>query len=232
MGRSETALCFGSAEAGSSKGASASPGITGLMERVCARANLEAAWRKVVANKGSAGVDGMPVEGLSDYLREHGTRLREQLLAGSYRPQPIRQTMIPKADGGQRMLGIPTVVDRYVQQAMLQVLQPLFDPTFSPFSFGFRPGCSAHDAIACAQQFVQGGRTWVVDLDLSKFFDRVNHDILMGRLAKRIADKGSAAPDQALPASRHACPGFGRGTRGGHAARRFAVATTGQRALG
>ena len=169
MGRGETALRYSSAETESSKGASASPGISGLMERVCDRANLEAARRKVVENKGSGGVDGMPVEGLSGYLREHGTQLREQLLAGSYRPQPIKQVMIPKADGGQRMLGIPTVVDRYVQQAMLQVLQPLFDPTFSPYSFGFRPNRSAHDAVACAQQFVQAGRTWVVDLDLSKF---------------------------------------------------------------
>ena len=189
MGRGETALRYSSAETEPLKGASVNPGIIGLMERVCDHANLEAARRKVVENKGSGGVDGMPVEGLSAYLREHGTQLREQLLTGRYRPQPIKQVMIPKSDGGERMLGIPTVVDRYVQQAMLQVLQPLFDPTFSPYSFGFRPGCSAHDAIVCAQQFVQGGRTWVVDLDLSKFFDRVDHDILMGRLAKRIADK-------------------------------------------
>lgn len=178
-----------SAEARPAKATSASPPATGLMERVCERANLNAAWRKVVKNKGSAGVDGMTVEELPRYLREHGTQLREQLLASSYRPQPIKQVMIPKADGGQRMLGIPTVVDRFVQQAILQVLQPLFDPTFSPNSFGFRPKRSAHDAILSAKRLVQDGRTWVVDLDLAKFFDTVNHDILMGRLAKRIADK-------------------------------------------
>jgi len=178
-----------SAETKPEKEASESPRLTGLMALVCERKNLNAAWRKVVKNKGSAGADGMTVEELPTYLREHGTRLREQLLADSYRPQPIRQVTIPKPDGGERVLGIPTVVDRFVQQAILQVLQPIFDPTFSPYSFGFRPGRSAHDAIACAKQFVQEGRAWVVDLDLSKFFDRVNHDILMGRLAKRIDDK-------------------------------------------
>ncbi len=178
-----------SAETEPSKAASASPGTGELMVAVCEHANLNAAWRKVVRNKGSSGVDGMTVEELPTYLREHGKRLREQLLAGRYTPQPIKQVAIPKSDGGQRLLGIPTAIDRFVQQAILQVLQPIFDPTFSDHSHGFRPGRSAHGAIRQAQAYVQEGRVWVVDLDLSNFFDRVNHDILMGRLAKRIEDK-------------------------------------------
>lgn len=188
-GSGEAAVVASSVEVEPTNPASESPGTTDLMALVCERENLRSAVRKVVKNKGSAGIDGMTVDDLTPYLREHGAQLREQLLAGNYKPQPIKQVMIPKPDGGERMLGIPTVVDRFVQQALLQVLQPLFDPTFSPYSFGFRPGRSAHGAIACAKQFVQSGHTWVVDLDLSKFFDRVNHDVLMGRLAKRIADK-------------------------------------------
>jgi group II intron reverse transcriptase/maturase len=159
------------------------------MEQVCERRNLQAAFRRVRRNAGSPGIDGMTVEQLSDHLRVHWPRLREELLAGLYQPQPVRRVTIPKPGGGERELGIPTVLDRFIQQALLQVLQPRFDPTFSDASYGFRPGRSAHEAVLRAQAYVQEGRSFVVDIDLEKFFDRVNHDILMGRLAKRIADR-------------------------------------------
>jgi RNA-directed DNA polymerase len=158
------------------------------MERVLTRPNLLAALQRVRRNRGSAGIDGMTVEELPAYLKEHWPMLREQLLAGRYQPQAVRRHQIPKSGGGVRDLGIPTVLDRFIQQALLQVLQPQFDPGFSEHSYGFRPGRRAHDAVKAAQAYVQGGRRWVVDVDLEKFFDRVNHDVLMGRLAKRIAD--------------------------------------------
>jgi group II intron reverse transcriptase/maturase len=164
-------------------------GSGGLMEKVCERQNLLAALKRVRQNAGSPGIDGMTVEELPGHLRVHWPRLREELLAGRYRPQPVRRVAIPKPGGGERELGIPTVLDRFIQQALLQVLQPLFDPTFSEASYGFRPGRSAHQAVLRAQAYVQEGRSFVVDIDLEKFFDRVNHDILMGRLAKRIADR-------------------------------------------
>ena len=160
-----------------------------LMEHVVHRDNLLRALKRVRQNKGSAGVDGMRTDQLGAHLRLHWPRLREQLLAGAYQPQPVRRCEIPKTDGSKRMLGIPTVLDRFIQQALLQVLQPIFDPTFSAHSYGFRPGRSAHDAIVAAQRYVEEGRTWVVDVDLEKFFDRVNHDVLMARLAKRIEDR-------------------------------------------
>ncbi len=159
-----------------------------LIEEVCEKENLKEALKRVRANAGSAGVDGMTVTQLSDYLRENWPRLKEQLLAGTYRPQPVRRVEIPKS-GGTRKLGIPTVVDRFVQQAVLQVLQMRWDPTFSESSYGFRPGRSAHQAVARAQEYIQQGYDWVVDIDLEKFFDRVNHDVLMGRIARRISDK-------------------------------------------
>jgi RNA-directed DNA polymerase len=158
------------------------------MEAVCERRNLLAALKRVRRNAGSPGIDGMTVEALPDYLRVHWPRLREELLAGRYQPQPVRRVTIPKP-GGERELGIPTVLDRFIQQALLQVLQPLFDPTFSDASYGFRPGRSAHDAVLRAQAYVQEGRSFVVDIDLEKFFDRVNHDVLMGLVAKRVSDK-------------------------------------------
>jgi RNA-directed DNA polymerase len=160
-----------------------------LMEEVCQRDNLKRAYARVKANRGAPGVDGMTVGDLGRWLREHQETLIASLLDGSYQPQPLRGVEIPKPGGGVRQLGIPTVVDRLVQQAMLQVLNPLVDPTFSASSYGFRPGRSAHDALAKARQYVADGRVMVVDLDLEKFFDRVNHDILMARLARRIADK-------------------------------------------
>lgn len=163
-------------------------GASGLMERVCERANLLAALKRVRKNKGSAGIDGMTVDELPEYLKTHWAALREQLLAGTYQPSSVRRHAIPKRGGGTRELGIPTAVDRFIQQAILQVLGPRFDPTFSEYSYGFRPGRSAHDAVVQAQRYVSEGRRFVVDVDLEKFFDRVNHDILMGRLAKRIED--------------------------------------------
>jgi group II intron reverse transcriptase/maturase len=159
------------------------------MEAVVERRNLQLALKRVKQNKGSPGIDGMTVGELADHLRVHWPALREQLLAGVYQPQPVKRQTIPKSGGGERELGIPTVLDRFIQQAMLQVLQPRFDPTFSQHSHGFRPGRRAHDAVCEAQRYVQQGRRWVVDVDLEKFFDRVNHDVLMGRLAKRIEDR-------------------------------------------
>jgi RNA-directed DNA polymerase len=160
-----------------------------LMEEVCQRDNLNRAYRRVQSNKGAPGMDGMTVQDLGPWIKQHKEELIASLHNGSYQPQPVRRVDIPKPGGGMRQLGIPTVVDRLVQQAILQVLEPLVDPTFSASSHGFRPGRGAHDALAAASKYVAEGRTIVVDLDLEKFFDRVNHDILMARLARRIADK-------------------------------------------
>src|SRR5256884_1024860 len=159
------------------------------MEDVCERANLKKALRQVRSNKGSAGVDGMTVDQLGDYLKQHWPVIREQLLNGTYEPKPVRRVEIPKPDGGVRKLGIPTVLDRFIQQAAMQVLQRRWDRTFSEHSYGFRPGRSAHQAVAQAQQYIAADYSWVVDLDLEKFFDRVNHDKLMGQVAKRVEDK-------------------------------------------
>lgn len=167
----------------------AEPKTGELMELVCERENLRQALKRVKKNKGSAGIDGMTVEELPDYLREHWIETRERLLTGQYLPSAVRRVTIPKSDGGERELGIPTVLDRFIQQAVLQVLQPRFDKTFSKHSYGFRPGKRAHDAVCEAQRYIQEGRRYVVDVDLEKFFDRVNHDVLMSRLAKRIEDK-------------------------------------------
>jgi len=159
-----------------------------LMERVVEGGNLRRALKRVQQNEGSPGVDGLTVEDLPAYLREHWSTIRERLLMGRYQPSVVKRVEIPKPGGGVRMLGIPTVLDRFIQQAVLQVLQPAIDPTFSESSYGFRPGRRAHDAVCQAQRYVQRGRRWVVDVDLEKFFDRVNHDVLMGLVAKRIVD--------------------------------------------
>jgi group II intron reverse transcriptase/maturase len=177
------------AEAESAAHGTERPGTSGMMEAVLEHRNLQAALKRVKQNKGSPGIDGMTVDQLPKYLGVHWPSLREQLLAGTYQPQPVRRQTIPKSGGGERELGIPTVLDRFIQQALLQVLQPRFDPTFSQHSHGFRPKRRAHDAVREAQRYVQQGRLWVVDVDLEKFFDRVNHDVLMGRLAKRIEDR-------------------------------------------
>jgi len=160
-----------------------------LMEKIVSRANMMAAYQRVMANKGAAGIDRMTVEQLQPYLKEHWLRIKEELLEGRYRPQPVRGVEIPKPGGGMRQLGIPTVVDRLIQQAMHQVLMPLFDPGFSKASYGFRPGRSAHDAVLAARAHVAEGRRFVVDLDLEKFFDQVNHDVLMARVARWVGDK-------------------------------------------
>jgi RNA-directed DNA polymerase len=160
------------------------------MEEVCERENLKDALRRVKANKGSAGVDGITIGGITDYLKRHWPTIREQLLSGTYKPKPVRRVEIRKPDGGgMRKLGIPTVLDRFIQQAVMQVLQRRWDRTFSQHSYGFRPGRSAHHAVAQAQHYIAEGFGWVVDLDLEKFFDRVNHDKLMGHIAQRIDDK-------------------------------------------
>jgi RNA-directed DNA polymerase len=160
-----------------------------LMEEVCERDNCLQAMKRVKSNKGSAGIDGMTVEQLPGHLKEHWPAIREQLLAGTYKPQPVKRVEIPKPDGGMRQLGIPTVLDRMVQQAVMQVLQRRWDAEFSEHSHGFRPGRSAHQAVAKAQKYIAEGKRWVVDLDLEKFFDRVNHDKLMAAVAHRVGDK-------------------------------------------
>ncbi|MCL2591523.1 MAG: group II intron reverse transcriptase/maturase [Betaproteobacteria bacterium] len=164
-------------------------GRGGLLAQALARANMVLAWKRVKANRGSAGVDGKSITETAAYLKTHWPRIREALLDGSYRPEPVRHVQIPKPDGRMRDLGIPTATDRLIQQALLQVLQPIIDPTFSKHSYGFRPGRRAHDAVLEAQRNVQEGYRMVVDVDLEKFFDRVNHDILMERLSRKIDDK-------------------------------------------
>ena len=160
-----------------------------LMEEVCERENCKQALARVKANKGSPGVDGMTVHDLPGYLKQHWPVIREQLLSGTYTPQPVRRVEIPKPDGGVRKLGIPTVLDRFIQQAVMQVLQNRWDRTFSQHSYGFRPGRSAHQAVEQAQQYIAEGYRFVADLDLEKFFDRVNHDRLMAKIAERVSDK-------------------------------------------
>ena len=160
-----------------------------LMEQVVTQENATAAWLAVKRNGGAPGIDRMTTEQLRDHVRKHWEAIRAKLLAGTYVPSPVRRVEIPKPNGGVRLLGIPTVLDRWIQQMLLQVLQAIFDPTFSVWSFGFRPGKSAHDAVRAAQNYVQAGKDWVVDMDITKFFDRVNHDILMNRIGQTIRDK-------------------------------------------
>jgi group II intron reverse transcriptase/maturase len=164
-------------------------GTDRLMEEAVGYANVEMALKQVRRNKGSSGVDGMTVDELPQYVAEHWEVLRTQLLAGTYQPKPVKRQEIDKEGGGVRVLGIPCALDRFIQQCILQVLQPRFDPTFSEHSHGFRPGRGAHQAVGAARRYIQEGRRWVVDVDLEQFFDRVNHDVLMGRLAKRVTDK-------------------------------------------
>ena len=186
-GEAPRSQCSGEAPT-TSGGDDGSGGDHRLMEQVVERANALAALKRVKQNKGGPGVDGMTVDDLTPHLAMHWEGLREQLLAGTYQPQPVKRQEIEKTGGGTRTLGIPTVLDRFIQQCLLQVLQPQFDPTFSEHSYGFRPGRSAHDAVRVAQSHIQSGRRWVADVDLAKFFDRVNHDVLMERLSRRIAD--------------------------------------------
>lgn len=187
--RGEASFGQRSGEASTATNRNERSGNDRLMELVVERSNAKAALKRVVQNKGSSGVDGMTVDELPKYLTENWERLRAQLLDGSYQPKPVREVEIPKSGGGVRKLGIPTVLDRFLQQCILQVLQPKWDVTFSQHSYGFRPGRSAHQAVCAAQRYIQAGKRVVVDVDLEKFFDRVNHDVLMGRVSKRIGDK-------------------------------------------
>jgi len=164
-------------------------GTESLMEQVIARENMLAALRRVEANKGAPGNDGMTVDELRGYLKTNWLHIKDALFSDAYKPQAVRRVEIPKPDGGMRLLGIPSVVDRLIQQALLQVLTPIFDPTFSDFSFGFRPGRSAHDAVKLAREHIEAGYDWIVDIDLAKFFDHVNHDKLMVRIWRRVKDK-------------------------------------------
>jgi RNA-directed DNA polymerase len=160
-----------------------------LWEQVWEKGNLTTAMKRVESNGGAPGIDGMTVKDLRPYLKEHWLEIREALESGAYKPSPVRRVEIPKPDGGVRLLGIPSVIDRLLQQAIAQVLTPIFERKFSPHSYGFRPGRSAHDAIKQAQEYIQAGNEWVVDIDLEKFFDRVNHDMLMARVAREVKDK-------------------------------------------
>ena len=186
--RGETPMVQRGGEAPTMANGTERSGADHLMERVVACGNVTVGLARVRENRGSPGVDGMTVEELPQYLAGHWQEVRGQLLGGTYQPKPVRKRDIPKASGGTRQLGIPCVLDRLVQQAILQVLQPIFDPSFSEHSYGFRPKRSAHDAVKAAQRYIAAGRRWVVDVDLEKFFDRVNHDVLMGRLARKITD--------------------------------------------
>ena len=182
-------------DTGAARQATTAPGeqageeASGLMEEVLRRENLKAAYRRVVRNQGAGGVDSRSVDDLKHQIREDWPQIREALLSGTYQPSPVRKVEIPKPGGGTRMLGIPTVMDRMIQQAVLQTLTPIFDPTFSADSYGFRPGRSAHQAVERAREHIAEGRRWVVDLDLEKFFDTVQHDVLMSRVARRVRDK-------------------------------------------
>lgn len=160
-----------------------------LMERVVERSNMQTAYKRVKRNKGASGVDGMSVQQLGEFLRAHWPKIRERLCEGRYEPMPVRRTQIPKVSGGTRPLGIPTVLDRLIQQALHQVLSPLFEPGFSDFSYGFRPGRSAHQAVLKARDYQREGLRWVVDMDLAQFFDEVNHDILMARMGRKVKDR-------------------------------------------
>lgn len=160
-----------------------------LLERMLERHNLRLAYKRVIQNGGAPGVDGVTVAKLQAYLKTYWETVKTELLAGTYRPEPVKRVEIPKPGGGVRLLGIPTVMDRFLQQALLQVMNPIFDRTFSWYSYGFRPGKRAHDAVKQAQRYIQNGQRWVVDMDLEKFFDQVNHDMLMARVARKVTDK-------------------------------------------
>lgn len=164
-------------------------GQSDLLEQMLHRDNLVQAFKRVKQNKGAPGVDGVTVEQLQEHLWQHWDIVKNQLLTGTYQPKPVKRVEIPKPGGGVRLLGIPTVMDRFIQQALLQVMTPIFDPGFSENSFGFRPGRRAHDAVIKAQSYIREGYRWVVDMDLARFFDRVNHDILMARVARKVKDK-------------------------------------------
>src|SRR6266487_236634 len=201
-----------------------------IMEEVCERRNLKEALRQVMGNKGSAGIDRMMVDQLGDYLKQHWPVIREQLLNGTYEPKPVRRVGIPKPDGGGvRKLGIPTVLDRFIQQAVMQVLQRRWDPTFSAHSYGFRPGRSAHQAVAHAQQYIVAGYGWVIDLDLERFFDRVNHDKTDGADCQTRRGQAAVETHPGIPECRGDGERARQSKRGRDPARRSAFATAEQR---
>ena len=187
-GRNPAIACLGAEVGAAAAGRTKSEGDW-PMEAVVERSNMRLAYQRVVENKGAAGVDGLTVAELKDWLKVHWPRVKEALLAGAYLPRPVRRVDIPKPQGGVRTLGVPTVVDRLIQQALHQVMQPIFEPTFSASSYGFRPGRNALQAVEAARSHIREGRRWVVDIDLEKFFDRVNHDVLMARVARRVSDE-------------------------------------------
>jgi len=213
-----------SAEAGTASRRRTKAEASGLMEAVVERGNLQLAYQRVVENKGAAGVDGVTVAEFKDHLKRHWPTIRAKLLAGGYVPQPVRRVEIPKPDGGVRTLGIPTVADRLIQQALHQVLQPMFEPDFSEASYGFRPGRNAHQAVQAARQYVAEGKRWVVDMDLEQFFDRVNHDSLMGRLAQKVKDARVLALIRGYLEAGTMAGGAGEPESRRHAARRAALA--------
>ena len=198
---------------------------TDLLERVLEAGNLRRALHQVRRNQGAPGIDGMTVDDLGEYLKTHWPTIRAALLEGTYVPQPVRRTEIPKAGGGTRNLGIPTVLDRFIEQALLQVLQEEWDPTFSESSYGFRPQRSAHQAVGQAQAYIRAGYTWVVDIDLEQFFDRVNHDVLMSRVRRRVKDRRVVHLDPSVPEGGSADPGGERGAHGGRDPARGAALT-------
>jgi RNA-directed DNA polymerase len=197
-----------------------------LIDEVLRHENMAAAHARVVSNGGAPGIDGMTVEALGEHCREHWPRIRQELLDGTYQPQAVRRVEIPKAEGGVRTLGIPTVLDRMIQQALHQVLSPIFDPTFSDGSFGFRPGRGTHDAVVRAREHIAVGYRWVVDLDLAKFFDTVNHDVLIATRGAAGEGQAGAPADRPLPAGRDAGRWRDVDPDGGHAARRPTVPAT------
>lgn len=186
-GRNVGSSVEGAASEASSNGQTTGLG-TGLIEQMIDSENLNLAWKKVAANRGSAGVDGLGIEATMKLLSEERQRIEAELLAGTYRPKPVRRVEIPKASGGTRKLGVPTVMDRWIQQALLQVIAPLFEACFSEHSYGFRPGRSAHQAVRAACEYQRSGKRWVVDIDLASFFDEVNHDLLIARVKRRVKD--------------------------------------------
>lgn len=226
-GRGEAAWASGSDEARRPRHATQNTG-SALLLAALTRENLQRALQRVRANKGAAGVDGLDIDQTAEHLRTAWPIIREQLLQGTYRPNPVRRVTIPKPEGGERELGIPTVTDRLIQQALLQVLQPILDPTFSEHSYGFRPGRNAHDAVLAAQSYVQSARRIVVDVDLEKFFDRVNHDILIDRLQQRIADPGVIRLIRAYLNSGIMSDGVVQQRTMGTPARRAAIAAAGE----
>src|SRR5690606_25852131 len=230
-GRNASGSVRGAASAASDESHCIGQG-TGLMEQMIERGNLNAAWKQVRRNKGAAGVDGLDFERTATLIRKERDKIKALLLAGRYRPEPVRRVEIPKASGGTRRLGVPTILDRFLQQAALQVLGPLFEPHFSEHSYGFRPGRSAHQAVLAAREYQRAAQRWVVDIDLASFFDEVNHDLLVARVRRSGEGRADASTHPGVPAQRRD-GGWGESAqRERHAARRAIVAVALQHPAG